>query len=252
MNDVASATAMAPRRLLQGASNFRDLGGYAGRDGARVRGLQVFRSDHLAGLSAADVAQLQDWGVTHSLDFRGEQERQATPYAWPGLVHRPLGIEPTVVRRLREWHARGEVPTAADTVAVMCQTYRDFALHHGPVFGRFMRHLIEEPGAVVFHCTSGKDRTGFAAALLLSALGVDEATIEHDYLLTNLWYQPPASLAGQLPEDVRQVLWFVRPEFLHAALDTVRREHGSLARYLRGPVGLSEADLAALERRLLV
>ena len=93
---------------------------------------------------------------------------------------------------------------------------------------------------------------GFAAALLLSALGVDEATIEHDYLLTNLWYQPPASLAGQLPEDVRQVLWFVRPEFLHAALDTVRREHGSLARYLRGPVGLSEADLAALERRLLV
>ena len=78
----------------------------------------------------------------------------------------------------------------------MRETYRDFVNHNAATFGRFLKHLSEKPTPQVFHCTAGKDRTGFAAALLLSALEVDRATIEHDYLLTNQLYKRDARLEG--------------------------------------------------------
>ena len=94
---------------LQGASNFRDLGGYATQTGERVKRGRVFRSDHLAGLTADDVQQLRQWGVTHSLDFRGVAECAATPYAIDGVQRVALTIEPTVIARLQALVAQGVV-----------------------------------------------------------------------------------------------------------------------------------------------
>lgn len=86
--------------LLQGASNFRDVGGYLTANGQRVRRGQVFRSDHLAGLTADDVVRLQALGVRHSLDFRGVAEYTATPYDIAGVERVALTIEPTVIARM--------------------------------------------------------------------------------------------------------------------------------------------------------
>jgi protein-tyrosine phosphatase len=103
----------------------------------------------------------------------------------------------------------------------------------------------------VFHCTAGKDRTGFAAALLLSALGVDRATIEHDYLLTNQLYKRDARLEGQGHPHVMKVLWQVQPEFLQAAFEAVDAQHGGMSDYLHGSIGLSPQEVAELQRMLL-
>jgi len=237
--------------LLQGASNFRDVGGYLTSNGQRVRRGRVFRSDHLAGLSDADVARLQEMGVGYSLDFRGVAEYTATPYDIPGVQRVALTIEPTVIARMQSLVAQGIVPTTEETVALMCETYRDFVNRNANTFGRFLKHLLEQPTPQVFHCTAGKDRTGFAAALLLSALGVDRATIEHDYLLTNQLYKRDTRLEGQGHPHVMKVLWQVQPEFLHAALEAVDAQHGGMADYLHGAIGLSPQELAELRRMLL-
>jgi protein-tyrosine phosphatase len=237
--------------LLQGASNFRDVGGYPTAGGQRIKRGHVFRSDHLAGLSEADVARLKVLGVRHSLDFRGTAECATTPYAIDGLERVALTIEPTVIARMQALVAQGVVPTTEETVALMCETYRDFVNRNADTYGKFMKHLLEQPTPQVFHCTAGKDRTGFAAALLLSALGVDRSTIEHDYLLTNQLYKRDARLEGQGHPHVMKVLWQVQPEFLQAAFDAVDKQHGGMNDYLHGAIGLSPQELAELRRLLL-
>jgi protein-tyrosine phosphatase len=237
--------------LLQGASNFRDVGGYPTAGGQRVKRGHVFRSDHLASLSEADVARLKVLGVRHSLDFRGTAECATTPYAIDGLERVALTIEPTVIARMQALVAQGVVPTTEETVALMCETYRDFVNRNADTYGKFMKHLLEQPTPQVFHCTAGKDRTGFAAALLLSALGVDRPTIEHDYLLTNQLYKRDARLEGQGHPHVMKVLWQVQPEFLQAAFDAVDTQHGGMKDYLQGAIGLSPQELAELRRLLL-
>ena len=240
-----------PSALLQGASNFRDVGGYLTADGRRVRRGQVFRSDHLAGLTDADVARLQALGVGHSLDFRGEAECQATPYDIAGVRRVALTIEPTVIARMQALVAQGIVPSTEETVELMRETYRDFVNHNAGTYGRFLKHLLAHPTPQVFHCTAGKDRTGFAAALLLSALGVDRRTIEQDYLLTNQLYRRDARLEGKGHPHVMQVLWQVQPEFLHAAFEVIDAQHGGMQDYLHGAIGLTPQEVAELQRMLL-
>lgn len=245
---ILTSASLSP---LQGASNFRDVGGYRNADGRQVRRGQVFRSDHLGGLTSEDLTRFQQLDIGHSLDFRGEAECKATPYAIPGVQRVALTIEPTVIARMQALVAQGIVPTTEETVDLMRETYRDFVNNNAGTYGRFLKHLLEEPTPQVFHCTAGKDRTGFAAALLLSALGVDRATIEHDYLLTNQLYKRDARLEGQGHPHVMKVLWQVQPEFLHAAFEAVDAQHGGMADYLHGAIGLSPQELAELQRTLL-
>ena len=237
--------------VLEGASNFRDVGGYRNANGQSVRRGRVFRSDHLAGLTTEDLARVEALGIAHSLDFRGVAEYTATPYAIPGVQRVALTIEPTVIARMQALVAQGIVPTTEETVELMRETYRDFVNRNADTFGRFLKHLLEQPSPQVFHCTAGKDRTGFAAALLLSALGVDRATIEHDYLLTNQLYKRDARLEGQGHPHVMKVLWQVQPEFLHAAFETIDTQHGGMRDYLHGAIGLSPQEVAELQRMLL-
>ena len=237
--------------LMQGASNFRDVGGHRAASGQRVKRGQLFRSDHLAALTPDDLVQIERMNIRHSLDFRGAAESAATPYEIAGVERLSLAIEPSVMARMQALTTQGVVPTTEDTVAMMCETYRDFVNRNAGTYGRFMKHLLEQPTPQVFHCTAGKDRTGFAAALLLSALGVERETIEHDYLLTNQLYKRDARLEGQGHPHVMKVLWQVQPEFLHAAFDAVDAQHGGMNAYLHGAIGLSPQELTELKRRLL-
>jgi protein-tyrosine phosphatase len=239
------------RTITEGASNFRDLGGLKARDGRRVRGGAVYRSDHLARLTAEGARALPALPVRFSADFRGVQERAATPYAIEGVRVLPLSVEPSVFRRLNAFMQDGAVPSTEQTVDMMCETYRDFVTEHAPTFGHLLRHLAAHDDPLVFHCTAGKDRTGYAAALLLSVLGVERDSIMDDYLLTNRLYRRDPGAEGHGPAHVMNVLWQVQPAFLHAAFDEIDQRHGGVQRYLLGPAGLSAAELQALRERLL-
>ena len=167
---------------LTGATNFRDLGGYPGQDGRLVRWRRLFRSDNLAGLSTQDLAVLTELGLTRAFDFRGVNERADASYDLPGVVQHSLSIEPTVVQSLRALMDTGRRLTEPDAVALMQQTYRAFVHDNASRFGELFTHLLDNDAPLVFHCTAGKDRTGFAAALILLALGVSREVRSREVL----------------------------------------------------------------------
>ena len=236
---------------LAGASNFRDLGGYQGLNGQTLRWRRLFRSDHLAALTPADQAVLQALGITHSIDFRGDSERAAQAYALPGVAYHPLTIEPTVIHRALALQQQGQQLTAKDAVGLMQETYRCFVHDNAPRFAQMFRLLLDNDSPIVFHCTAGKDRTGFAAALILLALGVPRATVMEDYLLTNSLYRRPEGLASPAPSEVLAVLWRVQEDVLDAALHRVDADFGGIDTYLVDVLGLDDAARKELAQRYL-
>ena len=237
---------------LHRASNFPDLGGYVGRDGRAVRWRRLFRSDHLAGLSAADQSKLAALGVAHALDFRGVDESAATPYSLPGVQQRTLSIEPTVVQQLQSLEAQGQALTEAVTVGLMKDLYRALVIDHAQRFAELFDHLLSTDAPLVFHCTAGKDRTGLAAAFILLALGVPQDVVRQDFLLSNALYRRPAgTVHSPLPAEALAVLWRVREEFLDAALQAIDAEAGGLQTYLTQRLGLTPAARNALAARYL-
>ncbi len=232
---------------LSGASNFRDLGGYVGQEGRPVKWRKIFRSDHLANLSAEDLQQIQSIGIKRSFDFRGVQESQAQAYDWPDIQRHSLSIEPTVVQRLQAQHLTGKPLTAADALDAMQTTYRDFVRVDSGRFAQLFEHLLDQPEPLLFHCTAGKDRTGLAAALVLYALGVSEADIWRDYLLTNQLYKRNSIGATSLAPDVLKIVWEVQESFLQASLEEIHARYGSVQNYLNQELNLTPAALLRLQ-----
>ncbi len=249
---MTKSTTQPTRSLpLEGATNFRDLGGYTGYQGRPVRWRQLFRSDHLGSLTGQDLATLQPLGLRRVYDFRGKEERSWQPSRLPGAPVESLAIEPTVVQRLATHVAGGTVPNGADTVDMMNQTYRAFVQHNAPQFTQLFAQILQADAPLVFHCTAGKDRTGLAAALLLHALGVDGEVVMQDYLLTNQLYKVPALYTSPLPSEVSRVLWGVQPEFLHAAFDAMDADFGGVDGYLEKGLGLDAAQRERLREKYL-
>ena len=232
---------------LAGASNFRDLGGYIGHDGQPVRWRTLFRSDHLATLTPDDQAQLVRLGLARAFDFRGVHERAASAYELPGVTLHALPIEPTVVQRMKDLLVAGRKLTPQQTVALMQETYRAFVNDNAAAFAGLFQHLLADDAPLVFHCTAGKDRTGFAAALILLALGVPRPVVMQDYLLTNELLRMDSAPAYGIPPEVMQVLRRVQAEFLDAALHAVDTDHGGVDAYLQRELGLSPAALRQLQ-----
>lgn len=237
---------------LERGSNLRDLGGWRTGDGGRVRFGQVYRSAALHGLTDADLATLAGLGVRHICDFRGEGERARWPSRVPeGAVVHALGIAPTIGASLRDLVAN-QAATAADVMEVMQLAYGAYALDwHHQYRAMFDLLLDEAPAPLMFHCTAGKDRTGFGAALILAALGVPEEAIRADYMATNRIWRGDPELAASLPPGVGATLLSVHPEFLDAAFEAVRGAHGSMDAYLGERIGLDSARRARLRARLV-
>lgn len=223
---------------LVGATNFRDLGGYVGQNGRSVRWRRLFRSDHLASLTPTDLAQLADLGLTRVCDFRGVAERSSLACILPDVAVHSLAIEPTVVQRMKEILDAGQSLTADDTVLMMQQTYRAFVVDNSSRFATLFDHLLESDSPLVFHCTAGKDRTGFAAALILLALGVPRAVVMQDYLLTNELFRMPRPSSELASREVLDVLWRVQEDFLEAAFAAVENDYGDVTNYLQQALGV--------------
>jgi protein-tyrosine phosphatase len=242
---------MPDRLFLAGASNFRHLGGYAGHGGRRVVERRIFRSDHLGALTREDLQQLRALGVRRVLDLRGVAERSTAPCVLEDVPVHSLSIEPTIVQKLSALLEAGHRLTAAEVEEHMKDTYRGFVRQNTHRFAELFGHLLEADAPLVFHCTAGKDRTGFGAALVLASLEVGEADIMRDYLLTNELLKPLEPSRYGLTRDVQEVLWRVQPEFLHAALEALEADYGGMESYLREGLGLGEPERERLRELYL-
>ncbi len=235
---------------LEGASNFRDLGGYRTGDGRTMCWRRMFRSNHLGHLTAADIETVRGLGLTRAFDFRGVDERAATSCGLDEVTVHSLPIEPTVVASLRAHLAAGSLSSAVAR-EIMRESYRNYVRLNTHSFHALFAHLVQDHAPLVIHCTAGKDRTGFACALVLHALGVPDEIIAEDYLLTNRFYRRDPSSGADLPEDVRQAIGSVEPSFLAAAFETISTDYGGLESYLREGLGLGDAERTTLRARYL-
>jgi protein-tyrosine phosphatase len=235
---------------LQGASNFRDLGGYPTGDGRTTRWRHIFRSNHLGQLTTADIEIVRALGVRSAFDFRGLDERAAGVCVVNEITVHSLPIEPTVVASLRAELARGTL-TGPAALEIMRESYRNYVRHNTHSFRNLFGHLLEDRAPLVIHCTAGKDRTGFASALILHALGVPDDVIAEDYLLTNRHYKRDVSSAADLPADVLNAIGSVEASSLAAAFEAVSSDYGDLETYLRDGLKLGTAEQTALKARYL-
>jgi protein-tyrosine phosphatase len=235
---------------LEGASNFRDLGGYPTTDGRVVRWRQIFRSNHLGRLTAADIEIVRGLGVRNAFDFRGHDERAAAVCVVEEITVHSLPIEPTVVAALRARLSAGTLSADA-ALEIMRESYRNYVRLNTHSFRALFTHLLDDRAPLVIHCTAGKDRTGFACALVLRSLGVADDVIAEDYLLTNRFYRRDPTAGTDLPNDVRQAIGSVDASFLAAGIEAVSADYGDLESYFRDGLGLGDRERAALKQRYL-
>jgi protein-tyrosine phosphatase len=235
---------------LEGASNFRDVGGYPASDGRSVRWRKIFRSNHLGHLTDADIDIVRELGVRTAFDFRGSEERTAAVCKVEEIEVHSLPIEPTVVAALRA-RLQARALSSADALDIMRESYRGYVRLNTHSFRELFAQILKDTAPLVIHCTAGKDRTGFACALVLHALGVPSEVISDDYLLTNRFYHRDPNASPDLPDDVRNAIGSVEASFLAAGFEAVRADYGGLESYFREGLGLGESERAELKGRYL-
>jgi protein-tyrosine phosphatase len=251
----------AKNRRLQfsGAMNFRDLGGYPTLDGRTVRWGRLYRSDYLKKTTKSDLAHLADLHIARMIDFRADAEREKKPDRLPAdsgiqLVALPILDSSTKVGLVSRLQFVKD-SSGIDPIKSMLQTYTELATRFTPQMSRFIHELISVNGQpVLFHCTAGKDRTGFGAALILRILGVPPGVVMEDYLLSNRYriygYRRILFvlrlIRGKKFTTIVKGFLEVQPAYLSAAFEAIEREHGSFENYLLKGLGLTGQDIDLL------
>lgn len=253
---------------LTGVENARQLGGYVGADGRKIKENVLLRTGKLAKATDADIERLdREYHLTEVVDFRTAFERNAEPDPeLSGVRNHHIGI-------LDEEGAQTAGMAAAATGSgidmkqameyiksgTMADMYVDIATN--PVsmkgYARFFEILSDHgEGAILWHCSAGKDRAGFASVLILAALGVDRGTILDDYVLTNQYYQKMIDgiekhvrKLGFTDEEIRsaKAIAGAEPQYLERAFDAVDRRYGSMDAYLENGLGLSVENRQKLQ-----
>ncbi|MFI8446984.1 tyrosine-protein phosphatase [Streptomyces erythrochromogenes] len=256
---------------LQGAVNVRDLGGHRTWTGGQVRQGLVYRSDALGKLTDADVTTVSGLGLTKVIDFRIPMEVQ-----YDGADRLPAGLSATA-RPVSDLGLYGTLVGAigsGDPVtqeqmlgggraeAYMRDIYRTFvtAPENRAQFAATLRELADgRQGPVLYHCTSGKDRTGWMSYVLLRALAVPEGTAERDYLASNTFraaydakVRAGLKQSGRMQNpDLLIPLQEVRQDYLDSATAQMEADYGSFYGYLTQGLGLDLRTLAKLQSRLV-
>ncbi len=260
----ATPRVVAERRLpLAGGDNFRDIGGYSTEDGHVVRWGLLYRSNNLAELSRDDLRYLSRLRVRLVCDFRSEPERVRDPSRTAGekpateeLSISSEGLDPrSMQERIRTGITKDELEE------IMIKSYQGFVTHHSDQWATMFERILK-PGNLptIVHCTAGKDRTGFASAMVLAALGVPEKTIFEDYMATNKyraggyrWIKravPIYSLFRTRGQDLDALIEARRP-YLQASFDVINEQYGSVDAYLEQRLGLTPDKREQLRQTFL-
>lgn len=267
-----------PEIILEGAPNARDLGGLETADGRKVKKNRLIRSGSLQNITDADAEYLKNAGLCRVVDFRTAKERCEKPdRIIEGAEYIVCPIMPDKVAGITRESPETEEEEARRTVAMarhLIEKNSDGREQMKSLYPLFMsldhcvEHLAEffrilldtENGAVLFHCTMGKDRAGTAAALLLYALGVPRESIIDDYMITAERCAPGTK---RLMENCRRLtddeavleyiyaLDTVEESFINAAFETADELCGGVDGFLKNKLGLDEAKLMRLKELYL-
>ena len=262
----AMSNGIMPRNdiALDGVVNFRDLGGYRSDTGRVVRAGSLYRSGHLAQASEHDQVMIRDLDLGLICDLRAARERRVNPTPRPDRLasrHIELPIE------LGDFHEFSRAIRTPQPVTSTLALVRDLLiatntallLDETEVYARMFASILACDGDVLIHCTGGRDRTGVAVALILSALGVSEASILDDYVLSNAhltgqqfaaWFNEHAGI--RMTPEAAAPIAKVEACFLAMAFSAVRAKYTRLENYFVKALALDDKALTALRRKFLI
>jgi protein-tyrosine phosphatase len=241
------------RLRLDGGRNFRDLGGYRTADGRRVRTGTLYRSGSPVGLTDADRRRIDALGIRRIIDFRSTEERARESGSWPvgadvHVVEWSYSLDPDDYDGLMRAES-----TAAELDALMCGFYRKMPYLFAPQYTALFTSLAGGHVPIAFHCVAGKDRTGIAAALLLTALGVPRETVIEDYLVSNAMLSPEKlDRPLHVPPSVFNLVARVERNWLEASFAQIESEDGSVEGFIERRLGVAPDQLRALRDNCLV
>lgn len=236
---------------LEGGQNFRELGGYPTEDGRHVRWGLLFRSGSMYRLTPKDFNYLQKIGLRTVVDLRSRQERAAEPVNWP------VESKPVVHSTDYDFSVLGKHMADVKSVepgelsAQMIEMYPSILVEMKGQYRQLFANLLAGDAPLAFNCSAGRDRTGIAAALILSALGVPRETVIQDYLLTNRYYDPartgPAAQTwGDIPPAVSDVMKSSARPSIERVFGVIDTHTGGMAGYFRDELGLDNSDIKRL------
>ena len=243
----------ARRIAFDGVRNFRDLGGFSFAHGALRKGV-VFRSDRLSKLTGRDTALLRELGVTTIIDMRAAEERERAPNriaAASGITQITRPFLPRHTLPMFDAINSGCFDAAAAHGAMLKQ-YEALAIEHVDTYAQLVDDLLV-PGRtpLVLHCTSGKDRTGMIAAILLLALGVPMSDIITDYVMTQDHIEKVDYFEEHADPASVQVVMSAKAEFIEAAFAAMTARYGTVERYLSQAIRINTDKRQGLEALLL-
>ena len=244
-----------------GAHNFRDLGGYKTEDGRTVKWGKIYRSDNLHSLTDEDLKYMKRLNIKSVVDFRSLEERESEPDRLnPDMtqVLLPINFQP---KELDDDSIKNIIKDLTFGDLDSSNLLRDFNIviveEFAEEYKNFFRYIIEnnaEP--LVFHCTAGKDRAGFASAMILTILGVPREKVIEDYLLTNTYVKDHVDdkmLEIELKtffradtDNLRKIN-LVEERYIQAAFDTIDSKWGGMDRYISEALNLNEEDILKLQ-----
>jgi protein-tyrosine phosphatase len=252
----------AERRIvLEGAYNFRDLGGYKTTDGYWIKWNRIYRSDTLARLTKHDRTTLKQIGIKLVCDLRAPAEVQKSPDLLPEDGSITYLNFPVISGNLDTVAAMEKIKQGdTDWLSedYMIEGYRNNIDKYPHIWAALFERLVSPDSCpLVFHCTGGKDRAGVCAALILLVLGVPEKTVIYDHGLSNEF------LADILPkiydylgsfgvDKEKLVPYLTAPRAaIIAILDHIRTNYGSAVDYLKNKAGISQETIDQLKREML-
>lgn len=241
---------------LYGTRNLRDFGGYLTKSGVqKVKSGVLFRSDHLGNVSQEDAADVlvNELHVTHTFDLRGADEAEAAMYDFPGIIRHTTPIDcANVIKIVKENY---HTATYGQMKQWLRQCNEYFVRECGDITGEIIKELIKiqlrpRENAALFHCTAGKDRTGFLVYLILSLLGVEEDVILKEYLLTNsfiLAYEPQYATE----RSVASACNLVDESYLRTAINLIKKDYGTVEKYAEEKMGITKEEVEQFRAMLL-
>ncbi|MDR0428847.1 MAG: tyrosine-protein phosphatase [Tannerellaceae bacterium] len=257
-NDKYFKTVASRPVVMDSIQNFRDLGGYASTDnGKSIHWGKVFRSGKIGEISERDSTRLDGLKIKTIIDLRTNEEVTASPigYKNANIVHIPIPIKniSDLVNRLAEGRIR-----KGDGILFMQDLYLQYVTENKEEFSKALSILEDENNyPVIIHCTIGKDRIGFMTAMLLSILDIPEETIYQDYTSTNdyLDLKRYSHLVSQLNYDGQEALTAMltaNESFIDLAFAKIRKDYGSIDKYLKNELHISEKQQERIKEILLL
>lgn len=267
--NMAKGFPKGARIPLQSMPNTRDLGALKTWNGKYILPGKLIRSGELYHLSKADIQTLrEDYQLSTVVDFRTEAERLRKPDTeMEGVCYIENSIleESTVGITREEGIDDMMLGFEGDADAYMEKIYRNlvtdrYAANH---YAKFFQYLLDqENGAILWHCTAGKDRAGIATVLLLSALGMSKDVIMEDYLKTNQYARQETEYMLQLlssrldryPQGEKniRIMMSVKESYLQSAYNAIEEECGSVERYLKKRMCLTSKAIEKLQNKYLI